>query len=700
MTLLRARAVAVALLGVASFFVACTGRTPAPVSPSPAARAPAESLAPSPELPAVAPVRGPLALRVVYPPPDAVLQVRDSSFLFGTAGSGDATVTIDGQPARVWPNGAWLAYVALPMDSLMRLRIEARRGADLAVLEYPVRRRLADAGRHTVGAAWLDSLSLAPTGRIWLARGEYLTLGVRAAEGAAVHLRLPDGTILPLSPQPQPLEVPATVRAFDRDTTRLRTPVVRDRFVGFVRGRALGPDPGVMLPVLTSAMPSISEAAAVPTAPAVPRAPAVSPGPTARGASPSSALVRAALAPADSLWPVVEAIVGTDTARARWPLQVAVLDTLPVAVELDDDSTGTGITDSMTVGRAVPGGTYAWFFPTGTRAAVTGRRNDDVRLRLAQSAEAWVPAIDARPLSPGGPAPQAIVGSVSVTRSPDRATVRIPLSQRAPFRIEETERSLVVTFYGATGDVDWMRYGPADSLIRRMSWRQAAADEVALAFELERPVWGYRARWDRTDLLLDIRRPPVIDAGDPLRGRLIAVDPGHPPGGAMGPTGLREADANLGVALELRRLLLAAGARVVMTRATDSVVELWPRVQFAEQAGAEVLVSIHNNALPDGINPFVNNGTSVYYNQPRSVPLARAIQAALLHRLGLRDLGFGRGDLALVRGTWMPSVLTEGLFMTLPDQEAALRSTEGQRLYAQSVADGLRAYLEDRAHDR
>jgi N-acetylmuramoyl-L-alanine amidase len=687
MTLLRAPVVAVALLGVASFSAACAGRMPAPVTPSPAARAPAESLAPSPALPPVAPVRGPLALRVVYPPPNAVLQVRDSSFLFGTAGSGDATVTIDGQPARVWPNGAWVAYVALPMDSLIRLRLEARRGADLAVLEYPVRRRLADAGRHTVGAAWLDSLSLAPTGRIWVARGEYLTLGARAAEGAAVRLRLPDGTILPLSPQPQPLEVPAGVRAFDRDTTRLRTPLVRDRFVGLVRGRALGPDPGVMLPILKAAMPAISEGPAVPTAPA-PAAPI------------SSALARAALSPADSLWPVVEAIVGTDTARARWPLQVAELDTLPVAVELDDDSTGTGITDSMTVGRAAPGGTYAWFFPTGTRASVTGRRNDDVRLRLSQGAEAWVPAIDARPLSPGGPVPQAIVGSVSVTRSPDRATVRIPLSQRAPFRIEENEQSLVVTFYGATGDVDWMRYGPADSLIRHMSWRQAAADEVALTFELEHPVWGYRARWDRTDLLLDIRRPPVIDAGDPLRGRLIAVDPGHPPGGAMGPTGLREADANLGVALELRRLLLAAGAQVLMTRVTDSVVDLWPRVQFAEQAGAEVLVSIHNNALPDGINPFVNNGTSVYYNQPRSVPLARAIQTALVRRLGLRDLGFGRGDLALVRGTWMPSVLTEGLFMTLPDQEAALRSSEGQRLYAQAVADGLRAYLADRARER
>ena len=73
------------------------------------------------------------------------------------------------------------------------------------------------------------------------------------------------------------------------------------------------------------------------------------------------------------------------------------------------------------------------------------------------------------------------------------------------------------------------------------------------------------------------------------------------------------------------------------------------------------------------------------------------MQAALVRRLGLRDLGVGRGDLALVRTTWMPSVLTEGLFMIVPEQEAALRSPEGQRLYAEAVVEGIRRFLRDRA---
>ena len=280
--------------------------------------------------------------------------------------------------------------------------------------------------------------------------------------------------------------------------------------------------------------------------------------------------------------------------------------------------------------------------------------------------------------------------------SSNRVALRIPLSQRVPFQVLETERNLTIKFYGAVGDVDWVRYG-SDSLVQRLSWNQTGRDELTFSVDLAQPVWGYRTRWSRNDLMLEIRRPPRINHKRPLKDRVIALDPGHPPLGATGPTGLREAEANLAVALQLKTLLQAAGARVVLTRTADTAVDLWSRVALADSSGAELLVSIHNNALPDGVNPFTNNGTSVFYNQPRSMPLAADIQRALVHRLKLPDLGISRADLAVVRPTWMPAVLCEGMFLILPEQEMLLRSTRGQRLYARGVLEGIREFLLDRS---
>ena len=626
--------------------------------------------------------RDPLAVRVVYPAPEDFVRVTDSSFLLGSVGSGDTRLTINGTPVRVWPSGAWLAWVPFPPDTVIRFRIEATRQGDSAVLVYPVRRdRRFLPGEARVGQAWIDTMSFSPRGQIWLPATEYVSLSVRAAEGSAVRMHLPNGVMVRLLPQLQPQEVLPAIRAFEHDTTKLRTPD-EVRYVGLVRGVALGPHPG---PILRGLSPSFVQALAR----AAVRCVTGSPCPTDY----------AELVAPEQGWALVESVMGGDTVRVRWPLQLALMDSLPVVTEFDDDTTGTGKTDSLTPGRAVPAGAYQWFFPTGTRALVTARSNDDLRIRLGPDAEAWVPTADARPLPRGLPAPSAVAGSVTMTPLRDRVSIRIPLTQRVPFQVIEDERALTLRFYGAAGDVDWIRYG-GDSLVRRLSWSQNRRDELTFAAELTEPVWGYRTRWTRNDLVLEIRRPPRLSAAEPLRGRIIALDPGHPPLGATGPTGLREADANLAVALRLRNLLQAAGARVVMTRVADTAVDLWSRVATAEAANAEVLVSIHNNALPDGINPFTNNGTSVFYNQPRSLPLAADVQRSLVRRLRLPDLGIGRADLAVIRATWMPAVLCEGMFVILPDQEARLRSAEGQRAYARGVRDGLRSFLTDRARDQ
>jgi N-acetylmuramoyl-L-alanine amidase len=550
----------------------------------------------------------------------------------------------------------------------MEFTLQARTATDSATLVYPVRRT--PRFRPPEGAVWVDSLSFSPAGRAWWPADEPLPVSVRAAEGATLRIRLPDGTLIPLVAEVALDEVPWGIRAFDHDTASLQMPRRAERYLGSIRGRALGENPGPMVGNCRLLIADCRSEGATP--PPTPNQPPIS--------NQQSSII-------------IEAIIGPDTARATWPIRLALLDSTPQLVEFNDDTAGKGNTDSLTVGRARPGATYHWFFPTGTRTVASGRLGDDLRVRLSRTQDAWVPAADAMPLPAGLPVLRATAGSLTVTPLADRLSLRLPLSQRVPFRVEEERQRLTLRLYGAVSDINWSRYGPADRYLRNIRWSQATADEVTVTLELGGPVWGYRTRWSGNDLIMEVRRPPAIDPGHPFAGRLIVVDPGHPPLGATGPTGLREADANLAVALILRDLLEQSGAHVIMTRTTNTSLDLLPRVKLADSVNAEILVSIHNNALPDGVNPFTNNGTSVYYNHPRSAPLAQAVERELVRQLGIRDLGSGRGDLALVRPTWMPAILTEGLFMMIPEQEAALGNPTGQRLYAVAVRDGLAAFL-------
>ncbi len=186
---------------------------------------------------------------------------------------------------------------------------------------------------------------------------------------------------------------------------------------------------------------------------------------------------------------------------------------------------------------------------------------------------------------------------------------------------------------------------------------------------------------------------PPIDPLNPLAGRKIAIDPGHPGAGATGPSGYYEGHANLGIALALERMLEEAGAQPILIRRDTLPIGLYERTTAAIEAGGELYVSIHNNALPDGVRPFGREGTSTYYYHPHSRHLATTVQEGMLDSMRLRDLGVYWGNLAVCRMAWMPSILTEGAFMMMPDQEAALKDPEFQARYARGVFEGIRDFL-------
>jgi N-acetylmuramoyl-L-alanine amidase len=580
----------------------------------------------------------------------------DSAFVFGSVSRPDAVLTVNDTPVRVAPTGAWLAWIPLPDDTVAVITVRATTAAERDSVAFratlPRRFEPPDSG------VWIDTTSLVPTGTIWVRPGEGVWLAARAAAGASMRLIPADSTPpIPLVP-----ESPGERRAWGELAfgTVAREPgrELGTWYAGWA-GDPVGPDPG---PVLGSAF---------------------------------------AGAFSDSGFATLEAAVEGDTVRVPWPLSVAVLYPAkrPVAV-VNDDTAGTGTTDGILPGRPAPHGTYHWFLPNGTRAQVSGRVNDQVRLQLSSQTAAWVDAWDVQALPAGTPPPRGTTQAMRLFPDSGSVTLRVPLPGRVPFRVDEAGRRITLTVYGVAANADWIQYGPEDPLVEHIAFEAAAEDESRIHVDLAAPVWGYRTRWAGNDLMLEIRRPPIVRANRPLDGIVVALDPGHPPAGATGPTGTFEGDVVLAVARAAVGLFERAGARVVLLRNDTLPLGLPERTRAAEAVNADLLISVHANALPDGVNPWVNSGTSVYYFHPRAVSFARHVNRALVRRFGVRDLGIGRGDLALARPTWMPAILTEGLFMMVPDQEAILISAEGQRRYAEGLVEGTRAFLEDVARSR
>jgi N-acetylmuramoyl-L-alanine amidase len=277
--------------------------------------------------------------------------------------------------------------------------------------------------------------------------------------------------------------------------------------------------------------------------------------------------------------------------------------------------------------------------------------------------------------------------------APGWVDVRMALPERMPYLVREEGNTLVLTLYGVRMGPSLGRFLGNDSLVRHATWEQVTTDRAELRLHLSGPPFGYLALHERGQFTLRVRRPPAVNPLRPLEGITVAVDAGHPPAGATGPTGLYEGDAMLPVADRAAVLLRERGATVVRIRTTPEPFPLAQRPADARRADAHALVSLHLNALGDGVNPFRNHGSSVLYFHPRAEPLARALERALIAQFGLPDLGVHFQNIAIGRTTWMPSVITEGLFVMMPEQEAAMRTPEGQEQYARAVADGVEAYF-------
>ena len=596
-----------------------------------------------PPVPAIA--RATLVLRLQYPSENQLITSRDSNFVLGSVGSGDAKLSINGVDVSLASNGAFIAWLPNPPVSAPHYDLVVSRGNELVRRSVRIRYGV----RTTIppdGARLVDSGSVLPVRGLFAVASEWIRVSVRAAANARVQLELADGTR----------------RAM---VTESRVQATSRRAVESVR------DPIAPPSMPLGAAPSDSDV-----------------GTVFASDVPASALVTPAHVVAER---------GTDTVRLAVPIvQVPAPNTRWLGVLRSTSVVGSD-TDRVINARTIPDGTYKWLLLPGTVLDITGKQNGWTRVKLDDALDVWLANDDIVALPEGSAMPRRVTGGVRVSPSREWVDVSIAMGERPAFLVEPDGRSLVLTLYGVQANPEISPILGNDTLVRRISWDQVGTNRVRLTFTLSQPTYGWLSMWDeaRRAFVLRIRRKPTIDSVRPLAGLTIAVDPGHPPAGATGPTGLYEGDAVLPVAERLYQLLLARGARPILTRETLAPVGLTERAVAARRMNAHAFVSIHLNALPDGVNPFIANGTSTLFYHQSSEPLARPVQSALVASFGLRDLGVHYQNLAVARPTWYPSVLTEGLFLMIPEQEAAMRNPDFLLRYATAIADGLEAYFRE-----
>lgn len=339
------------------------------------------------------------------------------------------------------------------------------------------------------------------------------------------------------------------------------------------------------------------------------------------------------------------------------------------------------------------------YMKPGIKVAITGAERNYYRIRLGNGITGYTNIDSVTILPVGTPAPSGLVSFMTVNETDKEIEIACEVGEKLPYEITEslTTPSIDIDIFGVTGDVDWIRYNTKSDFVNIVKWSQPFDDIFRISIEFnEKNYGGYRAYYDENKFVIKIKKNPRLRhwPRKPLSGIKIAVDPGHShDSGAIGPTGLKEKDANLWIAHELRKKLLRNGAEVLMTRYGHEHTPLYVRPEMAINWGADILVSIHNNALPDGINPFENNGVSVYYYHPHSKALAESIQNQMVKQTGLPDHGLYYGNLVLTRPMEIPAVLVECAFMMIPEQEAMLKTDDYQKKCAKAILNGIKTYL-------
>lgn len=194
----------------------------------------------------------------------------------------------------------------------------------------------------------------------------------------------------------------------------------------------------------------------------------------------------------------------------------------------------------------------------------------------------------------------------------------------------------------------------------------------------------------------------VLSPGS-LDGRRVAIDPGHGPAdpGAVGPSGLTEADAAFALSQELATELGGRRAVPLLLRTPDEDPADEERAARANAANADVVVSVHLNSHADR----AAEGASCYYfgrmgaGSVAGQALAERVQEMVTSRLGVKDGRTHPKSFPILRETQMPAVHVEPCFVTNPTEERLLSDERFLHQLAVAIVDGLERFFAGHVSD-
>ncbi|RZS37614.1 N-acetylmuramoyl-L-alanine amidase [Herbihabitans rhizosphaerae] len=205
-----------------------------------------------------------------------------------------------------------------------------------------------------------------------------------------------------------------------------------------------------------------------------------------------------------------------------------------------------------------------------------------------------------------------------------------------------------------------------------------------------------RARGGRPVLLREQER--MRRAGPRLRGKRIVIDPGHggTDGGVMA-ANVREADLVWDLARRLEGRMVATGMEALLSRGVEACPTEVERAQFANEAGADLFLSLHCDANSSmhgqGVATF-HFGTGNGATSTVGEALAGFIQREIVARTGMRDCRAHPRTWDALRLTRCPAVRVETGYLTNSDDRARLSDPAFRDVIAEAILVAVkRLYL-------